>query len=688
LRLRPETPLQPLFLESAFSDTRAVRRSSVFFVSIGMIILAWVERVGIRPTPLANTTKIKSSILGAGAFVVMLFAGPAAQAQCTSVGLNGLSATSPVVAQAAGMAVANVSASVGTLVTSINSVNTAFLTQSTALIGSPANPEPDQQGGGVWARGVGGHLSANTTATAGNISFGTPQQGNITCNTRTVEDFAGIQTGADFSRLNVNGWNLHAGSTIGYLGSKTLDATSGLNPPASFRDSLEIPFVGVYGAASYGGFLADAQVRGDFFQNEVSDDNNGLSGQRFNARGISLTGNVAYNQNLGGGWFIEPSAGIIWSRTHVDPLNVPGTGILGTPVGPGFVPPWVLTVDNIESVLGRLSVRVGTTITSGDVIWQPFASASVFDEFRGEVTSSLTSNFSALGPAFALLPTLASTVTTSSLGTYGQFGLGITARLASTAWIGYVRGDYRTGDNIEGWGVNGGLRYQFVPDAATEKPLLAKAPIDKAPVARAAYNWTGFYIGPYLGANWGTVNLTFLDDGETTNPRFAGFLGGGEIGYNYQFGKWVFGVEGDLAWTNAGGARPCPIGFFANCEMNLNWLSTATGRIGYAYWDRLLTYVKGGVAIGQDRAEVACTLDPPSAILPVVGCPSQSVSQTKVGWTAGLGSEFGLTRNVSVKSEIMYFDLGSEGCTIVGIPTDIKRNGFVSTLGVHFLVGG
>jgi outer membrane autotransporter protein len=649
--------------------------------------LSCVEQVGIYPTAVASTTKLKSPVLGACAFVVVLLSGSAAQAQCTAVGLNGLGATAPVVAQAAGMAVANVSASVGSLVTSINSVNTAFLAQSTAFIGSPANPEPSQEGGGVWARGVGGHLSADTTATAGNISFGTPQQGSIACNTHTLEEFAGVQIGTDFARLNVSGWNLHVGLTVGYLASKTHDATAGLDPPASFRDSLQIPFVGFYGAASYGGFLADAQIRGDFFQNEVSDDNHGLSGQRFNARGISLTGNVAYNQNLGSQWFVEPSAGIIWSRTRVDPLNVPGTGILGTPVGSGFVPPWVLTVNDIESILGRLSVRVGTTIASGDVIWQPFASASVFHEFRGGVTSGLTSDFSALGAAFAPLPTLTSTVTTSGLGTYGQFGLGVTARLANTAWISYLRGDYRTGDNIEGWSINGGLRYQLVPDPAVTTPPVAKA-INKAPMVPAEYNWSGFYIGAYLGTDWGSANLVFLDDGATTNPRFAGFVGGGEVGYNYQVGKWVLGLEGDYAWINAHGARPCPIGFFANCEIDMNWLSTATGRIGYAYWDRLLTYVKGGAAIAQDRAAAACTLESRSAILPVVGCPSQSDSKTKVGWTAGLGAEFGLMRNVSVKSEITYFDLGSDRYTIAGIPTDIKRNGFISTVGVHVRIGG
>jgi opacity protein-like surface antigen len=645
-----------------------------------------VEQAGIRRRTLAHTTRTKGSVLGAGAFLVLLLSGSAAQAECTAAGLSGLSTTAPVVAQAAGMAVANVSASVGTLIASINSVNTAFLTQSSALIGSPANPQVEQEGGGVWARGVGGHLGVGTTATAGNIVFGAPQTGSITCNTRTQEDFAGVQIGTDFARLNVNGWNLHAGSTIGYLGSKTQDATAGLNPPASFRDSLQIPFAGLYAAASYGDFLADAQLRGDFFQNDISDDTNGLSGQRFNARGISLTGNVAYNRNLGNHWFVEPSAGIIWSRTRVDSVNVPGTGIGGTPPGPGFVPPWLLTVNDIESVLGRFSVRVGTSVTSGDVVWQPFVSASVFHEVRGGVTSSLTSNFSALGPAFAGLPALSSTVTTSGLGTYGQFGLGIAAQLDSP-WIGYLRGDYRTGDNIEGWSVNGGVRYQFVPDPAAGHSLVAKAPIYKAPAEPAVYNWSGFYIGTYAGADWGSSNFTFLDDGGTTAPRFAGFLGGGEIGYNYQIGRWVLGAEGDLAWTNAHGARPCPIGFFANCEITTNWLSTVTARIGYAYWDRLLIYAKGGAAIGHDRATAACTADSPT-ILPVVGCPSGGDSGTKAGWTAGFGSEFGLTRNVSVKSEMSYFDLGSDRFAIAGIPSDIRQTGFMSTVGVHVRFGG
>jgi outer membrane autotransporter protein len=635
------------------------------------------------------SVKTTGPILGAGAFVLMLFSVSVAQAQCTPVGVNitGVPpAVSGVVAQAAVMAVANVSASVGALVTSINSANTAFLTQSSAFIGSPANPQPDQQGGGVWARGVGGHLSASTTATAGNISFGGPVSGNIICNTRTLEDFAGVQVGTDFARLNVNGWNLHAGSTIGYLGSKTQDATPDLNPPASFRDSLQIPFVGVYGAASYGGFLVDGQVRGDFFQNDVSDDNHGLSGQHFDARGISVTGNVAYNQKLANHWFIEPSAGIIWSRTHVDPLNVPGTAVLGPPPGVPFVPPWVLTVNDIESTLGRLSGRVGTTVMSGNVVWQPFASASVFHEFQGGVASSLTSNFSAIGVP---LPTLSSTVSTSSLGTYGQFGLGLAAQVMNTGWLGYLRGDYRTGDNIEGWSVSGGFRYQFVPDptARAPEPMIAKAPIYKAPAIQPVYNWTGFYLGAYLGADWGSTNWNFAG-AAAIDPHFAGLLGGGEIGYNYQVGKWVFGVESDAGWTNAHGVLPCTIGFFYNCETDVNWLSTATARIGYAYWDRLLVYAKGGGVIAQDQAHFVCNTNPQIPTVVLVGCPSQSDSKTKAGWTIGWGSEFGLTQNVSVKGETMYFDLGSDRHNLVGIPIDLQRSGFISTVGLHFRLGG
>jgi opacity protein-like surface antigen len=152
----------------------------------------------------------------------------------------------------------------------------------------------------------------------------------------------------------------------------------------------------------------------------------------------------------------------------------------------------------------------------------------------------------------------------------------------------------------------------------------------------------------------------------------------------------VFGIEGDASGSNARGARSCPTGFFYTCEVTTDWLSTATVRAGYAYWDRLLVYAKGGMATAQDRAESSCNTASRATIPAVVlaGCPFQSDSKTKAGWTVGWGSELGLTQNVSVKSEISYFDLGTDRYDIIGIPTDIRRNGFISTIGLHLRFGG
>jgi opacity protein-like surface antigen len=609
-----------------------------------------------------------------GVILLSTFAASGAYAQCNLVGMN-----PPITfpGPTAVTAVAGASAYVGTIAASIHSANTAFLSQSSAFVASPPNPAPDQPGGGIWARGVGGHTTFETTATAGNIKFDGPIAGNVVCNTRTVVDFAGVQIGTDIARLNVGGWNVHTGSTIGYLGSKSKDGTPGLTPAASFQDTLQIPFAGLYFAASKGGLLIDGQVRWTFFQNDVSDANHGMSGQPFDARSVSVNGNIGYNYNLGNQWFVEPSAGIVWSRTQVDTMNVPGTMVYGPG---GIVPPWTLAVRDIDSTLGRLSVRAGTSVAYNNVVLQPFASASVFREFQGRVISSLVSDFGAIG---VNAPTLSSTVSVSSVGTYGQFGLGLAAQALDGSWASFLRADYRKGDNIEGWGLNGGFRYQFVP----ERTVIAKAPVYKSPVRETGYDWSGFYAGAQLGATWGPARWT-LDGYGTVEPRLAGLLGGGEIGFNHQVGRWVFGLQGDMNWSNAHGARPCPNGFFYSCESELDFLATTTARIGYAYWDRLLVYAKGGLAIARERDRYSCNTGSQTThgVL-LVGCPSQTDTNTKTGWTVGWGTEFGLTRTISLKSETSYVDLGTDHFNVAGVPTEIQRSGFTSTIGLHVRLG-
>jgi hypothetical protein len=210
----------------------------------------------IRRHAAARGVSRMHAITAAAVLALTLFCASAARAQCVTAGP---AASSPGMAPWTG-AIASGSASAAALVSSINSVNTAFLTQSSAFIGSPPNPQPDQQGGGVWTRSVGGHVDYGTSTTAGNINLNGPLPGGVTCNTRSREDFIGVQVGADIARLNANGWNLHAGLTTGFLGSSTQDATpQGPNPPGNLSNTLQVPFVGLYGAASYGGFLFDAQ---------------------------------------------------------------------------------------------------------------------------------------------------------------------------------------------------------------------------------------------------------------------------------------------------------------------------------------------------------------------------------------------------------------------------------------------
>jgi len=617
-------------------------------------------------TPVGGS--LRRAIAGAVALALASW-GSAAQAQCSATG----TAATPAVATWTS-AVASSSSSVTTLVASINAVNNVFLTQSQAFVGTPPDPAPDQQGGGVWARGAGGHFTYDTATTVGNLNLDGPQKGTVGCSNRARQDIGGVQVGSDFARLNVNGWNLHAGLTAGFLETQNQDATyQGLNAPGSFHSNLQVPFAGIYGAASFGGWLVDGQVRGGFYSSQVSDTVQGLAGQRTGARGISISGDVAYRHDLGGQWFIEPSAGFVWARTDVDSLNFPGTIVAVT----GSVPPWTLAVNGIDTDLGRLSTRVGTTVRTGDMmVLQPFASVGVFHDFAPPVASALTSNFQAIGQDHVFT----STITTSGVGTYGQYGLGVVAQVVDTGWLGYVRGDYRKGDTIEGWTVMGGVRYQFVPD-----PAQRAAAATTAPAYTAAPDWTGFHVGANLGAGFGSARWNF-PDGAAVNPHFAGVLGGGSIGYDYQAGRWVVGVEAAAGWTDAHGAAPCATGFFYNCEVGVSGLHTVTGRLGYT-WDRLLAYLKTGAVVAQEQTGVQCNATSMLPAVPLTGCPVETGSRTRVGWTAGLGYEFALTRNISASGEILYFRLAGDDENLAGIAGGLERSGVMSTVGLHYRFG-
>jgi outer membrane autotransporter protein len=370
------------------------------------------------------------------------------------------------------------------LTSTINTVNTAFLAGTSAFVSSPTNPKADQVGSGAWGRAIGGS-SEISSSSVGTIDVSKmdpglgliPDPGKQTCDTTVKQDFAGFQVGYDVATLNAGGTgaSLHLGFTAGYLGAFTRDTTaagsyysaavdffdgpagSGIvdTPPGSLKVRTEVPFVGAYMAFIQKGFYLDGLLRLDFHQDSLSGDPlTGLNGQSLNARGISLTVNAGQNIQLGSGWYIEPSAGVVVSRVDFDTLKLPGfADTLTTCFACGTV-----SVDDITSVLGRATLKIGTAFAAQGITYLPFFAASVFHEFEGDVTATSVAS----GSNNPFIENLSLTMqSTGGLGTYSQFGVGTSAVLGNTGWLGYGRFDYRTGDNIEGWSVNTGLRYQW-----------------------------------------------------------------------------------------------------------------------------------------------------------------------------------------------------------------------------------
>ena len=635
----------------------------------------------------ARSSHIRASI---GAAFAALLTSTAAMAECTGTGalaVGGPGGVTPFLPFASGGAVSS-------LVSAINTANTAFLTQSTAFVSAPPNPAPNQEGGGVWARAIGGEITTKNTTTTSNVqAIGVPVPGTITCNNQNKLSFVGAQVGTDIGTLNVSGWNFHLGTSVGYLAARSRDVSSvgPLNPlGGTFRDTLEVPFFSLYAAATKGGFFIDGQIRRDFYQNTLNDPLvSGLFNQMLEARGLAFSGNIGYNMPLQNNWFIEPSAGIVVSKVKVDPLNVTGSGLAAVLAG-GAVGtfPGQLRISDIDSTLARLSVRGGTTIASGNMIWQPFLTLSLYHEFQGAISST----FDGLAVTqFTGVPGLPSgSVSTSNIGTYGQIGLGVSGQIVGTGFLGYIRGDYREGENLRGYSLNGGVRYQFTPDMLAPKPMYAKAPILKAPTAFVQpYNWTGFFVGGSVGVLNGQLDMDYVAPvfaaGLTANPRFAGALGGIQAGYDYQTGKWVFGVEGNINATNAKGGRPCQVFIVVSCEDKKDWIGTATARAGYAFWNRSIVYARGGVAFTNTTINVVCN---GGGVIPI-GCPATD-SQSRAGWTVGFGSEFALAPNWTVRGETNYYDLGTNRYNLQQIapaPTlvvDVREKGFISTVGLNY----
>jgi outer membrane immunogenic protein len=236
---------------------------------------------------------------------------------------------------------------------------------------------------------------------------------------------------------------------------------------------------------------------------------------------------------------------------------------------------------------------------------------------------------------------------------------------------------------------------------------VASLPAASTPAQETAYYprsgpagpWTGFYFGLNAGGvlqSRQTVSTTALDvydtAGTAIGSAFAssapssiglggnnGFIGGGQIGYNYQIDKAVLGVEADFQGTTAGGGGQgsgagldpftgvAPVSV-TQVQTNLINFGTLRARAGYLVTPTLLTYVTGGLAYGQTNVSAALfSVDTAGLVEPGVG--STSYGSVHAGWTAGAGVEWMFWPRWSAKLEYLYYNLGAPalGTTGVGI---------------------
>ena len=202
-----------------------------------------------------------------------------------------------------------------------------------------------------------------------------------------------------------------------------------------------------------------------------------------------------------------------------------------------------------------------------------------------------------------------------------------------------------------------------VPVAAQAADL-GPAPSYKAPayVAPSYFSWTGFYIGINGGGGFG--RSSFGDPIFSDRFNVSGGLVGGTLGYNWQSGPILWGLEGDIDWSSIRGSVDCGIGI--SCHVRNDWLGTFRGRLGYAVSDSLLPYITGGLAVGNIKSSID-----------FVG----STNETKAGWTAGAGLEARISGPWTAKIEYLFVDLG-HGDPILGSEAKFHTN--VVRAGVNY----
>jgi outer membrane immunogenic protein len=231
-------------------------------------------------------------------------------------------------------------------------------------------------------------------------------------------------------------------------------------------------------------------------------------------------------------------------------------------------------------------------------------------------------------------------------------------------------------------------------DRSAAADIPAPAPMVAAsPLSPVSYAWSGFYVGVHAGYGWSdgdtTIGITDPTGVAQTIAAAGGFplrysydrsgyVAGGQLGFNYQTGPWVWGLEGDISATGIDGAQTtvlpaCPICTLPNSStvsQSMDWFATLRARAGYAV-NNWLFYGTAGVAFADVKYSYLQTNVPFGGALNSAGTDNQ----TEIGWTGGFGVEYGWGP-WSAKVEYLYYDLGDRTFVVPHnlVPTVVQFN--------------
>ena len=191
---------------------------------------------------------------------------------------------------------------------------------------------------------------------------------------------------------------------------------------------------------------------------------------------------------------------------------------------------------------------------------------------------------------------------------------------------------------------------------ATPAPVIQEVPI---------FSWTGGYIGIQGGGLWSHSSFNETDTG-VFSDNFNGGLLGGYVGYNYQAGPWVFGIEGDLngVWND----ETFEVDGF-NVDVGSDYLASVRGRVGYAI-NRTLLFATAGVAFTQVSADAD-----------LFEGVSLNSSKDITGWTVGAGAEYAFTNNWVGRLEYRFYDFGNSSIDGFG---DVELHTNTLTAGIAY----